>query len=58
MTIKELCYNTPRCDDCPFKVACNSFDIGIHPVALKPILNETLTKSIIETAKILTESEV
>ena len=58
MTIKELCNKINDCDNCPFGNICRLNDSIYHLMTINETANLNFTKSIIETAIKLTESEV
>lgn len=58
MTIKELCNKYEHCNYCPFSEVCPYQDYWENPLSkLNDEDNETVTKSIIETARILQEDK-
>lgn len=59
MTIRELCNKHEHCIDCPIEKLCPFIDFFDIPLSrINDRDNEQITKAIIETAKLLTESEV
>lgn len=56
MTIKELCRNQVICKKCPFSDACEWLDCN-PPFSNDEDVDNAITRSINETAKILTESK-
>lgn len=57
MTIRELCVKNGYCCKCPFYKACILLDCNA-PFGYDENDDKTITKSIIETAKILTGSNI
>jgi hypothetical protein len=56
MTIKELCNKLDCCGNCPFKNACEWLDCN-PPFENTEDVDKAITKSIIETARILQEDK-
>lgn len=56
MTIKELCINQECCETCPFVDACKLLDCNA-PFGFYEEDNIAITRSIIETAKLLQEDK-
>lgn len=56
MTIKELCLSWEICGLCPFHDACDWLDCN-PPFGNDEDVDKAITKSIIETAKLLQEDK-
>lgn len=54
MTLKEICNNHSSCSTCPFLGLCTYMD-GI-PTDYVDVIDECITRAIIETAKELKEN--
>ena len=56
MTIRELCINQEICGLCPFNDACTWLDCNA-PYGFDEDVDKAITRSIIETAKVLQEDD-